>query len=158
MDSQIVEIVGPNELIRQLLCAGLEVSIPLRDRGIDVIAYADLFANVERFVARPIQMKAASNRSFGLDRKYAKFPNLLIAFVWHLDCEEPETTFALSYEEACRVAETMGYTNTTSWERGNSAQPDEPAAAAGAVASVAVPSLARNARSARVNPSPLAVS
>ena len=64
-------------------------------------------------------MKAASNRSFGLDRKYARFPNLLIAYVWHLDRPEAVVTFALTYDEAVRVLQEMGYANTTSWERGN---------------------------------------
>lgn len=119
MDSQIVEILGRNQLVGELLRAGLEVSVPVRDRGIDVIAYADLFTTVPAFVARPIQMKASSNRSFGLDRKYARFPNLLIAYVWHLDRSEDVVTFALTYDEACRVLQEMGYANTTSWERGN---------------------------------------
>ena len=100
MDSQVVEILGRNKLVEELIRAGLEVSVPVRDRGIDLIAYADLFTNVQAFVARPIQMKAASNRSFGLDRKFAKFPNLLIAYVWHLDRAEAVATFALTYEEA----------------------------------------------------------
>lgn len=81
MDSQVLEILGRNQLIGELLRAGLEVSLPIRDRGIDLIAYADLNSDVQKFPARPIQMKAASNRSFGLDQKYAKFPDLLIAYV-----------------------------------------------------------------------------
>jgi hypothetical protein len=119
MDGQIVEILGHNQLTSELFRAGLEVSLPVRDRGIDLIAYADLFTNVQAFVARPIQMKAASNRSSGLDQKYAKFPNLLIAYVWHLDRPEAVVTFALTYDEAFRVAQKMGYTETPSWEQGN---------------------------------------
>jgi hypothetical protein len=68
MDSQIVEMLGRNHLVGELIRSGLEVSLPLRDRGIDLIAYADLISSVPVFRVRPIQMKAASNRSFGLDQ------------------------------------------------------------------------------------------
>ena len=39
MDTQMIEIMGRNRLIDELLRAGLEVALPLRDRGIDLIAY-----------------------------------------------------------------------------------------------------------------------
>jgi hypothetical protein len=84
MDSQVVELLGRNHLVGELLRAGLEVSLPLRDRGIDLIAYADLDERVKSFVARPIQMKASSSSSFSIDAKYAKFPELILAHVWHL--------------------------------------------------------------------------
>jgi hypothetical protein len=99
--------------------AGLEVALPARDRGIDLIAYADLDTRVPSFVARPIQMKAASDSVFGLDQKYAKFPDLLIAYVWNLARAQSVVTFALSYDEAFRVADRMGYAATESWRRGN---------------------------------------
>ena len=119
MDSQVLEILGRNQLIGELLRARLEVSLPIRDRGIDLIAYADLNSDVQAFAARPIQMKAATNRSFGLDKKYAKFPNLLIAYVWHLDGNDKVATFALNYQEALGVISDMGYAKSTSWDRGN---------------------------------------
>ena len=117
-DSQVTELLGRNRLIDELLRAGLEVALPLRDRGIDLIAYADLESRVDSFVARPIQMKAASDRSFGINLKYAKFPNLLIAHVWHLATPADTVTFALSYAEAFAVAEGMGWTKTASWKTG----------------------------------------
>ena len=42
MDSQAVELLGRNRLVSDLLQAGLEVALPVRDRGIDLIAYANL--------------------------------------------------------------------------------------------------------------------
>lgn len=42
VDSQVVELLGRNRLIDELLRAGLEVAVPERDRGIDLIAYLDL--------------------------------------------------------------------------------------------------------------------
>lgn len=118
MNSQVVEVLGRNQLTEELLRAGLEVSLPVRDRGIDLIAYADLAAVVKTFVARPIQMKAATGMSFGLDRKYANFPGLLIAYVWHIAEPDAAVTFALTYAEALDVARRMGYTKTESWRRG----------------------------------------
>lgn len=118
MDSQSIEILGRNRLLEELIRAGLEVAIPVRDRGVDLIAYADLESKVDSFVARPIQMKAASRRNFGVNMKYAKFPNLLLAHVWNLAMPKEIVTFALSYPEACAVADQMGWTTTASWASG----------------------------------------
>jgi hypothetical protein len=53
-----------------------------------------------------------------VDRKYAKFPNLLIAYVWYVEDSAKSVTYATTYREALSVAEAMGYTKTVSWERG----------------------------------------
>src|SRR5438876_7603876 len=42
VDTQIVELIGRHHLTAELLRAGLEVATPVRDRGIDLIAYADI--------------------------------------------------------------------------------------------------------------------
>jgi hypothetical protein len=118
MDTQIVELLGRHQLINELLRAELEVAVPARDRGIDVIAYADLGTRVQNFSARPIQMKAALSASFAVDRKYAQFPNLIIAYVWYLEDPAQTVTYALTHDEAVGVAEAAGYTNTESWNRG----------------------------------------
>ena len=117
-DKQVVELLGRNRLVDELLRAGLEVAFPLRDRGIDLIAYADKGQGVQTFVAKPIQMKAASLRSFGIDRKYAAFPNLILAYVWHVGDADKTMTCALTYPEAISVAELMGYTKSPSWAKG----------------------------------------
>ena len=75
LDNQVIELLGRNRLIDQLLRAGLEVAQPLRDCGVDLIVYSGPRVP---FMARPIQMKAASGMSFSLDRKYAKFPDLIL--------------------------------------------------------------------------------
>jgi hypothetical protein len=42
MKSQVVDVLGRNQLTEELLRAGLEVSLPVRDGGgIDLIAYAE---------------------------------------------------------------------------------------------------------------------
>ncbi|MCI0487316.1 MAG: hypothetical protein L0229_12040 [Blastocatellia bacterium] len=118
MESQIIELLGRNRLIDELLRAGLEVALPIRDRGIDLIAYADLGPRIMQFSAVPIQMKACSECTFSLDAKYAKFPNLLIAHIWHIDSPQDEVTFAMKYDEALVIADAMGWTKTASWKKG----------------------------------------
>lgn len=113
MDSQLVEIVGRNWLVNQLLEGGLEVARPERDHGVDLVAYVDLAA-AGRFVARPIQLKAATNAVFAINRKYERIADLLIAYVWLAD----DVAFALTYPEAVRVADELGYTATPSWRNG----------------------------------------
>ena len=81
MDTQVIEIIGRNRLVNELLRAGLEVARPERDRGIDLIAYADLSPTVQSFIARPIQMKAASGQAFSLATKYHRLPDLILAYV-----------------------------------------------------------------------------
>lgn len=129
MDTQVIELLGRNRLVSELLRAGLEVAIPARDRGIDLIAYRDLIdppegaevhapnpaKPVQRFVAKPIQMKAASRQSFSISRKYAKLRDLVLAFVWNLQDPDRAVTYALTYDEAVAVGEAMGYTATSSW-------------------------------------------
>ncbi len=115
-DTQITEVLGRNRLIDELLRAGLEVAEPVRDRGIDLLAYADLGSAVDAFAARPIQMKAATKQSFSLDRKYAKFPGLLIAYVWNLEDPTVTLTYAMTFEEALGIADAMGYAETDSWK------------------------------------------
>ncbi len=102
----------------ELLRANLEVALPLRDRGIDLVVYADLGDKVRGFRGCPIQMKAAMKTSFSIDRKYAKFPGLLIAYVWYLSEPLRSVIYALSFDEAVAVAREMGYTTTASWEKG----------------------------------------
>ena len=50
----MTEYRGRNLLIDQLLRAGVEVAMPIRERGVDQIAYADKAANNCPFTSRPI--------------------------------------------------------------------------------------------------------
>jgi hypothetical protein len=118
VDTQLVELAGRNWLASELLRAGVEVAKPERDRGIDLIAYVDLDERVGKFVACPIQMKAATRAVFSLDPKYAKFPSLLLAYVWNLGEPAKTKCFALTYAEALRIADEMGWTKADSWITG----------------------------------------
>ena len=114
LDTQAIEILGRNQLVSELIRAGLEVAFPVRDRGIDLIAYRDRSTSSHGFSAVPIQMKGAVNRSFMIDKKYEKIPQLLIAYVWGIQDEKHET-FVLSYGDALKIATELGYTETDSW-------------------------------------------
>ena len=110
MDSQTLEILGRNWLVNRLLEDRLEVARPERDHGVDLVAYVDV-AEAGHFVARPIQLKAASGASFTIDRKFDHIDYLLIAYIWLGE----ESAFALTYPEAVQIGMTMGYTATASW-------------------------------------------
>jgi hypothetical protein len=118
VDTQVTELLGRHRLADELLRAGLEVAWPARDRGIDLIAYADLGKQVKNFVAKPIQMKAASTQAFSLFQKYTKISDLILAYVWNLADPKSAVTFALTYPEALGVADSMGWTKTASWATG----------------------------------------
>jgi hypothetical protein len=117
MDSQTVEIIGRNYLVSMLVSDGLEVARPERDRGIDLIVYLDL-DETGRFVACPIQMKAATTASFSLSSKYERIAQLLLAYVWYANDPDQACAYALRYHEAKSVADKMGWTSTESWRRG----------------------------------------
>jgi hypothetical protein len=126
MDRSIVELVGRGRLIEELLRAGLEVALPARDRGIDLIVYADLSTQVSRFIARPIQMKAASAAHFSINKKYGRFPNLLLAFVWFVGEPAKTSIYVLTQKEAVQVGNQMGYTKTDSWRKHGSYSTQKP--------------------------------
>lgn len=115
MDTQTIELIGRHRLASELLQAGLEVAFPARDRGIDLIAYVDIDRELGRFVGKPIQMKAASQQSFGIWKKYLKIQDMILCFVWHLDGSKEAETYALTCSEAIAVGEAMGWTRTASW-------------------------------------------
>ncbi len=108
MDTQSIEILGRNRLINELIEAGIEVAQPIRDRGIDLIAYLDRDKKTRKFIAVPIQMKAASSRSFTIDKKYSKTSNLIIAYVWEVQARKNRGIFGLTYVEVKGVAKKNG--------------------------------------------------
>jgi len=126
LDTQIVELVGRHRLMNELLRDGLEVAAPVRDRGVDVIAYADLTAQVARFAAKPIQMKAFSAAGFSVAAKYSRISDLLMAYVWHVNERSSAVTYALTYADAVKIGETMGWTETSSWKDGGAYSTTKP--------------------------------
>jgi hypothetical protein len=123
MDKQQIEILGRQRLIEDLLRGGVEVAMPIRDRGTDLIAYIDIddvkgTAQTRPFVAVPIQMKAASTRSFGLDSKYQRVSNLMLVYVWGVGSPARSEFFALTYSDALGIATDLGWTKNASWTKG----------------------------------------
>ena len=117
-DSQLTELAGRFALISQLTKDGLEVAVPIRDRGVDLIVYADLDEQGTQFVACPIQLKVATGRRFGLDRKYSRIANLLLVYMWDVQDAAQSRTYALTYSEALDILRRRGHTKTASWEKG----------------------------------------
>jgi hypothetical protein len=113
-DTQITELAGLHYLISQLLKGGVEVATPLRDRGIDLIAYLDRAGEVPQFLACPIQLKANEEARFGVDRKYENIPNLLMVYAWNVSSTSPEL-YALTYREVVALLKQRNHTETRSW-------------------------------------------
>lgn len=115
-ESQLVEILGRNKLVSDLLRAGIEVAIPQRDNGIDLIAFV---VNKEDglFKSKPIQMKAATKQSFLINKKYEKLPDLIMVYVWNVQTYEKSTTYAMTYKNCLKIAIQMGWTQTQSWSK-----------------------------------------
>ena len=115
-DTQLTELAGRFALISQLTKDGLEVALPVRDRGVDMIAYADLDEQNGQFVACPIQLKVSTGRRFSLDKKYARIANLLLVYVWDVLDSVQSRTYALTYAEACDILARKGFDQTDSWK------------------------------------------
>jgi hypothetical protein len=107
-DPQFVEIFGRHYLITEIMRAGIEVAVPVRDRGIDLVAYVDLDSSTKPFCARPIQLKANWETGFAFDRKYEKFHDLVVAYVWHLNDPPRTATYALTWQEISVMASDAG--------------------------------------------------
>lgn len=118
LDTQVVELLGRQRLMEELLRDGLEVAVPARDRGVDLIAYADLSQQVKRFAARPLQMKAFTASGFSVAQKYTRIADLLMAYVWHLGEAAVPVTYGLPYAAAVEIAGQMGWTETAAWKEG----------------------------------------
>lgn len=75
LDTQQTEIIGRNWLINELLLAGYEVSLPLRDNGVDLIVGLPDFPWM-----LPLQLKTSTTRNISIDKKYLG-RNIGIAYV-----------------------------------------------------------------------------
>ena len=117
LDSQQIGIIGRQILTANLLAADLEVAVPIRDRGIDLIVYRDRGEDGV-FRACPIQLKTASEAVFGLEAKYQHFGGLRIVFVWNAKEPSKAQLFSLTYAEALEVLTLMKFDQTDSWREG----------------------------------------
>ena len=116
MDSQQVEVIGRNIIINQLTRAGIEVATPVRDRGIDLVAYLSKEEGATRFRARPIQLKIASDRDLSIYRKYEAFNDMVVVYVWRIAFDQDAEVYAVTTDEALQIAEQRGWTQTNTWK------------------------------------------
>jgi hypothetical protein len=128
MDAQVVEVLGRHLLVDQLLRAGVEVAQPIRDRGVDLIAYRERGADHLRCQAFPIQLKACSDRAWNIDRKYVDVPGLIIAHIWYVARPTDAVIYAMYYDQALAIAEAMKYAASSSWRDGGYYATTSPAA------------------------------
>jgi len=128
MDTPQIGIIGKHILIANLLASGLEVAEPIRDHGIDLIVFRDGKEESKKhvkFVARPIQLKTSSKKTFELYRKYGRFDELRIVYVWNAEniwndkYPSKPIIFCLKYKEAEDILEAGGHADTVSWTKGN---------------------------------------
>jgi hypothetical protein len=113
MDNQLLELCGRHQLTESLLGAGLEVAFPARDRGIDLIAYADTDRRLERFVAAPIRRPRPQHAS----RSTRNIRTFTTCLSRTCGTSQPTNTqiYVLTQREAIDIAAEMKYTDTESW-------------------------------------------
>ena len=114
LDTQQVEIIGRSFLLSCCIADGVEVAQPIRDKGIDLIIFNDI-SDQQLFISVPIQLKAASKANFSINKKYAKIPNLLMAYVWHSADPIKARLFLLTYADVELLATKLGWLTTRSW-------------------------------------------
>jgi hypothetical protein len=106
MDKQQIGLIGKHILIANLMASSLEVAEPLRDRGIDLIAFRDGMEGGE-FEACPIQLKTATDETFELYSKYERFHRLRIVYVWNVRNPKDAKFYCLTYPEAVNLLKSM---------------------------------------------------
>jgi hypothetical protein len=111
LDNQQVEIIGRNLLVSMLTADGVEVAMPIRDRGTDLIAFKDTYQG-GRFSAVPIQVKAFSKTGFSLDVKYK---GMLIAYIWYASTPLEAEVFVMSYSQAEAIVDSTYYLEHGRW-------------------------------------------
>jgi len=113
MDTQQVEITGRSLLVSIFVSENIEVAEPVRDHGIDLIIHSNL--SIRRFSAVPIQLKAAQKETFSVSKKYLKFPDLYMAYVWNVTEPQRASIYIMLHSVAVEIATRHGYTNSRSW-------------------------------------------
>jgi len=111
MDTQQIEIVGRSAVISQLTQAGIEVATPERDNGIDLIGFVNSEDHLRMI---PMQLKCSLKTSFSIDKKYQKFKDILLVYVWYCATEKPEV-FALTYQQVVKEVSKKSWIHTNSW-------------------------------------------
>jgi len=113
--SNIIEVLGRNHLIAQLIEDDVDAAVPLWDKGVDLLAY---YAGAKRLVARPLQLKVSETSRWGVYKKYAKIKDLLMVHIWYVKQSSRVEIYAMSYAEAKDLLErTSTYATTKTWKK-----------------------------------------
>lgn len=110
-DTQQVEVIGRGRLVEALVLDGVEVALPVRDRGVDLVAYLDR----PTWAAVPLQLKASTHTGWGLSRKYERTAGVVLVYAWHVFDPGAVELRAMTYADAVAIAEEMGYARSASW-------------------------------------------
>lgn len=111
--TNIIEMLGRNHLIAQLVGDGVHAATPLWDQGVDLIAY---YKGQTGLVARPLQLKVAEATRWGVHKKYEGIAGLLMVYVWNVKSAADVEIYAMTYPEALsHLTASGGYTKTDSW-------------------------------------------
>jgi len=113
--TNIIEMLGRNHLIAQLVEDRVHAAMPLWDQGVDLIA---CYKGTIGLVARPLQLKVAETSRWGVYKKYAGIPGLLMVHIWHVKQSSDVEIYAMSYLEAEELlTKTSTYAATDTWKK-----------------------------------------
>ena len=103
--NQRTELINTHRAIESVLEAGLDVAMPLKDDGIDLVCYVS--KGDGPWISVAVQVKSR----FEIDKKYLSRPGLVMCFV------SPEKIYVLTHERAVEIALVRGYLNedNVSW-------------------------------------------
>ena len=104
MDGQLVELVNTHSVIESILEASLDVAMPIRDDGVDLICYRRKGDGA--WISAPIQVKSR----FDIRQKYLQRLGLLMCYVCSRD-----KIYVLTHTRAMEIAKARGYLNTEAW-------------------------------------------
>ena len=113
--ANIIEVLGRNHLIAQLIEDGVHAAIPLWDHGVDLLAY---YEHEGHLLARPLQLKVSEASRWGVYKKYEKIQGLLMVHIWHVEQSSAVEIYAMSYAEAENLlTKTSTYATTDTWKK-----------------------------------------
>lgn len=116
LDTKQVELIATSWLESVLMREGFEVARPIRDKGIDLIAFLD--RDEIDFSAKPIQIKSAQAETFSVNRKYEN-RGIIMAYIWNAIGKDPEV-YLVPYEEAVELLHYIGNAiSSPSWQVGS---------------------------------------
>jgi len=111
--ANIVEVLGRNHLIAQLIGGGVHAAAPLWDQGVDLLAY---YGHAGGLVARPLQLKVSEMSRWGVYKKYAEIQGLLMVHIWYVKKSSDVEIYAMSYAEAeGLLTASSTYAKSNSW-------------------------------------------